>query len=257
MLSLIVPTYHERDNIEPLLQRIATVRGLLQEPIEVLVVDNQSEDGTAACAKLLLERTHLGRVIESTERHDLIDAVRQGIREAKGELIAVMDADLSHPPELLPQLVAAVRAGAELAIASRYVAGGGIRAWPWHRRVLSRLGCLMAQPLVGVHDATSGYFACRASLVKSLTLKGSGFKILMSILVEGCVHYVREVPYVFTDRVRGSSKLTRRVLGRAAAQLFALYRYRWNHPCTHKKRALSPPRTGAVSVESLADQVHG
>ena len=142
---------------------------------------------------------------------------------AQGDVIGVMDADLSHPPEALPELVRGVRAGAQVVVASRYVCGGRIGRWPWHRRWLSRIGNLMARPLAGVADATSGYFVCEAHALKSLTRPPRGFKVLLELLVRGDVQRVQEVPYTFTDRLRGSSKLGLRALWRYARQLADLY----------------------------------
>ncbi|PIQ83292.1 MAG: hypothetical protein COV75_08310, partial [Candidatus Omnitrophica bacterium CG11_big_fil_rev_8_21_14_0_20_63_9] len=155
MLSVIVPTYNERENVEPLVRRLLAVRALLREPLEVLIADSASPDGTARAADGLLRPEQLGRALVISGPSNLCRAVTEGVRQAQGDLVAVMDADLSHPPELLPALVAAVRHGAEIAIASRYVAGGGIAKWPRTRRSLSWMGNLMARPLVGVRDATS------------------------------------------------------------------------------------------------------
>ena len=224
MVSLIIPTCEERENIEPLLARLAAVRSRLEEPLEVLVVDSSSQDGTAACARHTLHREALGHVIVASTRCDVAQAVRLGIRQAAGDLIGVMDADLSHPPELLPALVKAIRnEGVQVAVASRYVRGGGLAGWPWHRKVLSRLGNLVVRPLTPVADATSGYFVCEAPLMRSVERPLSGFKVLLEPLVTGRAHRVEEIPYVFTDRQRGASKLRPRILWAYAKQLARLY----------------------------------
>ena len=227
MLSVIIPTREERDNIEPILRRLSAVRSALDEPMEVLVVDHGSQDGTAACAADVLSREGLdGQVIADDGPRDLIRAVLVGARAARGERIAVMDADLSHPPELLPQLLQAVRAGSRVAVASRYVAGGGVEDWPPARRMLSHAGRWLARPLVPVHDATSGYFVCEAPLLRSLAAGRGGFKILLELLVRQNVRSIREVPYVFKDRQRGTSKLSRRVMWLYMGQLGRLYGHR-------------------------------
>ncbi len=233
MLSLVIPTYQERDNLEPLMARLTAVRPLLGEPLEVLLVDSGSEDGTASCARELLKYHQLGRVIESAGKRGLAEAAAEGFRHAAGDLIGVMDADLSHPPELLPMLVRAARAGHRMVVASRYVPGGGVTGWSWRRRVLSRVGNLLARPLVRVADATSGFFVCDAQIVKRVRLKTRGFKILLEILVCACVHEVEEVPYIFSDRLRGDSKLNGQVLGDYLLQLGRLYRHRMRQPCLH------------------------
>jgi len=223
MLSVILPTCDEGATIEPLLQRLAAVRTTLGEPLEVLVVDKASADGTADIARTVLQQETLGRVVAGGETYDLAQAVHYGIHQAQGDLIGVMDADLSHPPELLPQLVRAVRAGCHVAIASRYVPGGGVNGWPWQRRLLSRLGNGLARPLVPVADAMSGYFVCQAQVAKSLPLQPRGFKILLELLVAGQLRHVREIPYVFHERQRGVSKLSQRVLWCYLMQLVRLY----------------------------------
>lgn len=230
MLSLVIPTYNERDALNTLLPSLAGLRPRFPEALEVLIVDDQSTDGTPDIAEQFLRREALGRVIRRAGPRDLAQAVVEGIRHARGDLIGVMDADLSHPPELLPLLVEAVRSGSDVAIASRYVPGGGIRNWPWRRRTLSWIGNVMARPLVRVADATSGYFVCRTPLVKSLGLQPRGFKILLEILVRGGVQRVQELPYVFTDRVYGSSKLAARTMWCYLIQLIQLYRFQFRHP---------------------------
>jgi dolichol-phosphate mannosyltransferase len=236
MLTVIVPTYRERENMAPLLTRLAVVRDGLAEPMEVLVVDNGSEDGTAAEAHRWLTDFRLGRVIACGPDRDLVQAVSDGLAHAAGELIAVMDADLSHPPELLPSLAAAVRGGAELAIASRYAPGGGVANWPASRRALSRVGSWVARPLLGVADGTSGCFLGMARTLRTAPLQARGFKLLPDILVRGHVHRVHEVPYTFTDRVHGQSKLRGRVIVQYAWQLIRLHLHRLTNPCRHPRR---------------------
>jgi len=256
MLTVVIPTYQERDNIEPLLKRLKAVKDSWSEPLDVVMVDGHSDDGTVAVASAMLAALSLGRLIQPPRRDDLAHAVLYGIHHATGDLIGVMDADLSHPPELLPALVSAIRKqDRDMAIASRYVAAGGVNQWPWRRRLLSQLGNVMAWPLVRVADATSGYFVCRKDLLAGLTLESRGFKILLEILVKGCVHDVAEVPYQFTDRVHGRSKLGIRVLARYLHQLMRLYVYRWRSPCRHLVTRAS---SGVPwSVESVGESRHG
>lgn len=229
MLSVVVPTYQERRALEDLLPRLAAVRRALPEGLEVLVVDDGSTDGTAEFAEAFFAAERFGSVVRREGPADLAQAVLDGIRQARGAWIAVMDADLSHPPELLPTLLRAVTDGCQLAVASRYVQGGRVENWPWWRRVLSRMGNWLARPLVPVADATSGYFLGTAALLKRLALSPAGFKILLEILVRGEVHRVREVPYHFTDRRHGTSKLGRRVLWLYLVQVGRLYGYRLRH----------------------------
>jgi dolichol-phosphate mannosyltransferase len=136
-----------------------------------------------------------------------------GFREADGDTLVVMDADLSHPPEAVPRLVDAVRDGTELAVGSRYVAGGGTVDWPLRRRVVSRVACLMGNVLVPVRDATSGFFALRRSVIEGVRLDPIGFKIGFEVIARGRYRGVVEVPYTFRDREAGRSKFgTREIL---------------------------------------------
>ena len=253
MLSVIIPTYRERQNLEPLLSRLHAVRTSLSEPLEVLIVDGGSDDGTAAHARTLLSPLALGRVIERDGRADLAQAVLHGVREARGDLIGVMDADLSHPPELLAALVRAVRSGSEVAIASRYVRGGRAVGWPWSRRILSRAGNLLARPLVPVRDATSGYFVADAALLRSLTHQARGFKVLLEFLVQARVQRIQEVPYEFIERAHGTSKLSPRVLWLYLRQLGRLYRGRLSPPRPHP----APQQDPSPSLAQWVEQVNG
>lgn len=223
MLTVVIPTYQERGNVEPLCRRLEEARARLGEPLEVLMVDDRSEDGTAAHAGQLLFQTGLGRVIERDGVRDLSQAVLEGLRQARGDLIGVMDADLSHPPELLSSLVGAIRSGCDIAVASRYVPGGGVANWPWLRRGLSRLANGLARPLTRVHDATSGYFVGRASVLRAARAQPEGFKILLELLATTRQLRVVEVPYRFQDRRVGASKLAFRPLWLYLKQLGRLY----------------------------------
>lgn len=244
MLSVVIPTYNERQGIEELLNRLAGVQALVAEGLEVLLVDDRSTDGTDEWAEAYFARAPFGRVIRRQGLRDLSQAVLEGIRQARGELIAVMDGDLSHPPELLPALADAVRAGQDLAVASRYVQPGPTPPWSSRpRRLLSQAGNLLVRPLVPVRDATSGYFVAESAWLKGLGVCPHGFKILLEILVRGCVHRAQEVPYVFTDRRYGTSKLGWRVLWAYLAQVGRLYLYRWRHPCRHASCRVAPSVT--------------
>lgn len=227
MVSIVIPTFNERESLQALWPRLAAVRRHLDEPLEVLVVDDRSTDGTQELAEQALQADGMGRLIRRDGARDLAQSVMEGVRHARGDVIGVMDADLSHPPELLPALLQAVRSGADVAVASRYVPGGGIAQWSSVRRLLSWSANAMARPLVGVRDATSGYFLAHATLWRALLQAPYGFKILLELLACGQPHRVQEIPYLFVDRAHGRSKLRRRVLWRYAAQLGRLYKNRW------------------------------
>jgi dolichol-phosphate mannosyltransferase len=243
MLSVIVPTYNERENVRPLVEGVIAALKGLSESAELLFIDDDSPDGTADEVRHVADElgvadgpvgsaTAAGRlvvraVVREDER-DLAGAVQRGFKEARGDVIAVMDADLSHPPEVLPALLEAIRSGrADVAVASRRVKGGGVSNWPMKRRVMSWGAGLLARPLVPVKDTTSGFFALTRECVEGVRLRARGYKIGLEVLACGRYDLVEEVPYIFTDRRRGRSKLGGGVMLAYLVQLAALYRCRF------------------------------
>lgn len=208
-LSVIVPTYNERENLGELLARIDRALKGCGAPYEVIVVDDSSPDGTAELAKEL-SKAYPVKVLKRPGRLGLASAVLSGLKVAEGEAVAVMDADLQHPPELLPRMLEELRA-CDVVVASRYVKGGSVRGWPLLRRLTSRGATLIAGILIpkvrGVRDPMSGYFMFRRSAVEGAVMNPRGFKLLLELLVKGKVSGVREVPYTFSTRIRGKSKL--------------------------------------------------
>ncbi|HEY5997997.1 MAG TPA: polyprenol monophosphomannose synthase [bacterium] len=221
MLSIIVPTLNEAECVGPLAERIAAA--LAGERYEVIVVDDDSPDGTWRVAGELPARLNV-RVVRRRGGRDLSRAVVEGFAAAAGELICVMDADLSHPPEILPALLAAVREqGADLAIASRLVPGGAAEGWPRSRALNSRVATLLARPLTAVRDPMSGYFLFRRDVLAGVSLKPRGYKIGLEIIVKGNAAKIVEVPFVFRDRTAGKSKLGLRQRFEYLGQVFDLY----------------------------------
>lgn len=212
---VITPTYDESDNIEEFLRR---VRAALPDA-DVLVVDDNSPDGTAERAERLAADLGKIGVLRRPEKQGLGVAYRAGFAHALAngyDVIAHLDADLSHDPAALPAMVALLeRDDADLVIGSRYVSGGAIPHWPWFRRALSRLGNLYAGFILGtsVRDNTTGYRVYRAEALRSIDYastrsKGYGFMIETAYLVATSGGRVSEYPIIFTDRVRGYSKMT-------------------------------------------------
>ena len=138
---------------------------------------------------------------------------------ARGDVLVVMDADLSHPPEIVPDLLAMIDAGVDLAVGSRYVSGGATLDWPLRRRVVSRVACLLGNALVPVRDATSGFFAVRRSAIDGVRLNAIGFKIGFEVIARANARRIVEVPYTFRDRELGASKFGRREIGQYLLQL--------------------------------------
>jgi len=208
-LSIIVPTYNEAENVRELIERVeASLKGL---DFEVIVVDDSSPDGTAEIAEELGKIYGNVKVVKRPRKMGLASAVLDGMKAAKHELIAVMDADLQHPPELLPKLLEKAREGYDIVVASRYVEGGGIEEWGFWRRLISRGATLLAHTLLprtrGVKDPMSGFFVFRRGVVEGIELNPIGYKLLLEVLVKGRYEKVIEVPYVFKVRKRGKSKL--------------------------------------------------
>ncbi|OBS08581.1 glycosyltransferase family 39 protein [Acidihalobacter prosperus] len=230
MLSVIVPTYNERDNATELIRRTLAAFDRIEEPVELLIMDDDSPDGTsaamieAAAAHQAGERV---RVITRTTDKGLAKAVAAGFSAARGDVLAVMDADLSHPPEQLPALLGAIREGADVAVASRYVPGGGTEGWPLKRRIISRVACWLAKPLTPVKDSTSGYFALRRECLEAVDFVPRGYKIGLELFARLPGRRTVEVPFVFRDRTRGTSKLGGAVILAYLVQLGALYRARF------------------------------
>jgi len=207
MISLIIPTLNEVENIEPLLARI---RRCDPAPDEIVFVDDGSTDGTRERIRSLAVSAPVRLIERATPRLGLSGAVIAGARSARGDILIVMDADLSHPPERIADLLRPVSAGvADMVIGSRYVRGGSTPGWPVWRRVLSRVAAALAYPLTGVHDSMCGFFAIRRTLLLELTPHATGFKIAFEAIVGGGRNlHVLEIPIIFRDRARGTSKMS-------------------------------------------------
>ena len=216
MISIIVPTYNEAASLPILAERLGTSLG--GRDWELVVVDDGSPDGTADIAERLAPRLPV-RVVRRSRKSGLASAVMAGFTAARGDLLVVMDADLSHPPEVVPALVDAVVGGADLAVGSRYVRGGGTADWPLRRRVVSRVACILGNLLVPVRDATSGFFALRRAAIDDVRLNAIGFKIGFEVIARGRFRKIVEVPYVFRDREHGASKFGRREIAQYLVQL--------------------------------------
>lgn len=226
-VSVIIPTYNERTTLPVLVARLGELRPTVA--LELVIVDDASPDGTGAVADAL---AHAGpvpmTVVHRAGKAGLASAVLAGAKAAHGTILTVMDSDLSHPPEYLPTLLGAMTDGVDIAVASRYTPGGGIDAWPLYRRVISYLATRLAQLVVGVrvHDPLSGFFAVRRELLLDQPYEAMGYKILTEILARHPGSRVVEVPYRFTDRQGGSSKLS---TGEITAFAKLLWRLRRGH----------------------------
>jgi dolichol-phosphate mannosyltransferase len=207
-VSIIIPTYNEKENIAPLLSRVDGA--LAGYNYEVLIVDDGSQDGTIEVASALAGRYPVRVIVRRNER-GLATAVVHGLKSASGQIIGVMDADLQHPPEVLPQLIKAIQDGADMAIASRYIPGGGCPNWGLSRRIISRVALMISHLLLpstrAVKDPLAGFFVFRRQNVDPARLKPIGYKISLEVMLIGRFPNVVEVPYIFEDRSAGQSKL--------------------------------------------------
>jgi dolichol-phosphate mannosyltransferase len=211
MISVIIPTYNEAQVIEETLRRSAAALQAAGERFEIIVVDDASADGTAKRVEALAAELPV-RVLKRAGRFGLATAVMDGWAAAHGDVLGVLDADLQHPPETLTALVQAIHAGADLAIGSRYVPGGGTSDWTAVRRFISRTATHMAATvlplkLAAVGDPMSGIFMVRASALQDADLNPLGYKILLEVIAKANYKNLVEVPYVFQERGRGASKL--------------------------------------------------
>jgi dolichol-phosphate mannosyltransferase len=223
MLSVIVPTYNERGALPELADRLTATFQQGGLDAEIIIVDDASPDGTAALAEDLADRYPV-RVLRRPGKLGLASAVLDGLKLAQGDLIAVMDADLSHPPEALLAMVRAIdEGGADLAVGSRYVPSGGMEDWPWSRQIVSKVANLLTLGLTPVHDATSGFFVVRRTALQGVRLNPIGFKIGLEVIARARYQRCVEVPYTFTDRKHGFSKFTRREVVSFLQQLAILY----------------------------------
>ena len=216
-LSLIVPTYNESKNIEEMIRRLTDLlEGPLGYAYELIVVDDDSPDRTWEIAQALTARYPLLRVMRREQERGLSSAVIRGWQVAHGEVLAVIDADLQHPPEVTLALWKEIERGADLTVASRHTEGGGVSTWSLSRRVLSRgaqlLGLVLLPGVLGrVSDPMSGYFMVRRPAIGGRPMSPLGYKILIEVIGRGKIQWIGEVGYVFRERSEGESKVTWRL----------------------------------------------
>lgn len=208
LVSIVVPTYNERRNLAPLVEGIADA---LPWPYEVIVVDDSSPDGTGELARMLA-RSHPIVLVSRPQKRGIGSAYRDGFAAARGDVVVQMDADLSHDPADVPELVCAVVDGADLAVGSRYVAGGHIAGWGPYRHLVSGVANTMARAMlrVGVRDVTTGFRAYAAAAARTVELvrcDGYAFEVEALHVAKRAGLRIVEVPIHFEDRAAGQSKL--------------------------------------------------
>ena len=226
-LALVIPTLCEAGNIGGLLDHVRSVLDPIEIPYEILVVDDDSHDGTGeVVSAIALEDPRVRLLVRKGER-GLSGAVLYGWQRTDAAILGVMDADLQHPPELLPQLLAAIQAGRDLVIGSRYTPGGGLGEWNPVRRFISATAVWVTWPIqragIRAKDPMSGFFLVRRHCLEQVMFQPTGFKLLLDVLVRGRIQSIEEVPFVFGQRYRGASKANFKVAWEYARLLARLY----------------------------------
>ena len=230
-ISIILPTYNESENILGMLKSIHEniPNGVITETI---VVDDNSPDGTGRIVeeyisnfKKIAENTI--DIIHRTAKNGLSSAILNGIQKAKGDTIVVMDSDFSHPPQIIPKMIDTFKQyQCDLVVASRYISGGNIHGWTTKRKIMSKVGTLIATKGLGVNtkDPMSGFFAFKKNIINELNFDAIGYKFLLELLVKSKNISIKEIPYTFENRKFGSSKLDGAIIVDYFKSVWKLYK---------------------------------
>lgn len=225
MLSIIVPCYNEAESLPLLVESVFEVAKSNAIDMQIVVVDDNSPDGTGQIAENLKEKYNV-KVVHRKGKEGLSSAVVAGFVAADGDMLGVMDADLSHDPSILPKMVNALKENyAQVAIGSRHVKGGGSDNWPLIRRIISGTAILMGRIVTDVRDVTSGYFIFRKEVLDNVDINPIGFKIGLEIFVKGNYKNFIEIPFIFRDRLHGQSKLGKGEILNYIKHLIALKKF--------------------------------
>lgn len=212
MISVVIPTYNERENIRPLIEKVDSAFIDCQDNFEIVIIDDDSPDGTADVVRSLSDDLDIRlRVVVRTSQPDLSRSVVRGFREAEGDIVVVMDADHQHPPELIPELADSISSDTPLAVGSRYADGGNIKNWSRLRRVVSYgaifISKILIPPARKVGDPVSGFFAVQIDAVPMAELSPHGYKILLELLVTIDPENIVEIGFTFESREYGQTSL--------------------------------------------------
>ncbi|GAA5936575.1 dolichyl-phosphate beta-D-mannosyltransferase [Sporobolomyces koalae] len=226
--SIVVPAYHERANIRPLVE---AVFGALRERdhTEIVIVDDNSQDGTSAEVETLQSEGYQVELLVRTHEKGLSSAVLRGFELARGHKLVVMDADLQHPASAIQPMFDALSPSSPLALGTRYGEGVSMsQGWPLHRRIISWGARTLARPLTSASDPMTGFFGImKDHLLACQPINSSGFKIALELLLKTPRVPIRDVPYSFGIRTIGSSKLSSKVMLKYVGQLITLYVWSW------------------------------
>lgn len=228
-ISIIIPTLNERENIKELIERIQKTLNNIE--FEIIFVDDGSNDGTIDIINEIRKKYKNIVLLERKKRLGLGSAFMDGLKIAKGKYIVLMDADLQHPPELLIELYNRIKEGYDLVIASRYVKGGKIEGWNVYRKFISSFAILLSHLMLpetkNIKDTMSGYFIIKRNLLEKFNVTDPyEYKVLLDILVKVNPKKVLEIPYTFSSRKHGKSKLNKRVLFSYINQIIKLFNWK-------------------------------
>jgi len=231
-LSIIVPTYNESQNILKILDSVGKILPSWIKT-EIIVVDDSSPDGTGKVVEEYVKKSKKEsgpsiEIIHREQKRGLSSAILAGIQSAKGETVVVMDSDFSHPPQIIQKMIDELQhPECDIVVASRYVKGGSVTGWPFKRRLISKGATRIAQHGLGIKikDPMSGFFAFKRHIIKNVKFDAIGYKMLLEILVKTKGVIVKEIPYIFTNRKSGSSKLNMSVAFDYVKAVWKLYRY--------------------------------
>lgn len=261
LVSIIIPTYNESKNILGLIQTIRSCIGI-RFSTEVIVVDDNSPDKTASLVEKYahnldchdnyqqdrqdnsngreIQQIFSIRVILRESKLGLVSALVEGINSSLGMHIVVLDADFSHPPNVVVDMInELLNFNYDIVSASRYLKGGRIIGWPLRRRIISKSATILARTILRLNhitDPISGFFAFRRDLINHISFSTSGYKLLLELLVKADNTKVKEIPYTFTDRKAGSSKLDSEVILDYIKALLHLYAFKNSKSTAHKRK---------------------
>jgi dolichol-phosphate mannosyltransferase len=229
-LTVIIPTFNEKSNIRNIVMAVDAVFREHSLNGQILVVDDSSSDGTISIVNELKRTKENVEILVREHDHGLSQSVADGFIHASSDIFIVIDADFSHPPVLIPRMFEEIKTGSDIVIGSRYMEGGGIKKWPLKRRIISLGATFLGRLLFpDITDPVSGFFAVRKSVVAQAHLKPRGYKILLEVLGKGTWEIDREIPFEFSDREIGSSKLKVRTIIEYAEQVLDITLYSFSH----------------------------
>jgi len=205
-LSLIIPTYNERENIQELIFKLKIELEKNKIINEIIIVDDNSPDGTGKVLEDLKVKYKNFKIIHRNGKLGLSSAVIEGFKISEGDILCVMDADLSHPVEKINEMYQIAIKGVDIVIGSRYIKGGAIEGWNLNRKLLSKLATFPARIFTNVNDPMSGFFLIKKNLIANKEINSKGFKILLELLIKTDSKNITEVPITFVNRTAGKSK---------------------------------------------------